>query len=123
MKSQESNVACRQLGYEDGAAHFQRGNASRLGDLRRLAASNQEVLRVARVDCRGDEADLDGCSWRLAGRKGDDEERRRHCDLRQNAVALVCERPSPALCPDGMEPFRCEDHNVAAAAFSFFKNK
>ncbi len=95
---QESNVACRQMGYEDGAAHFHRGNATRLGDLRRLLAGAEGVLAVEQLECTGEERHLDRCAWRLAGGR---------CEPRTNAVALVCTKPSPALCPRDTEPFGC----------------
>ncbi len=103
---QEANVACRQLGYEDGAAHFDHGNNTRLGDLRHLLSVNHEIMAVEEVECRGEEANLDACSWRMSGDR---------CDPRRYAVALVCERPSTALCPGKMEPFRCDFITAVAA--------
>lgn len=91
---QEATVACRQLGFLQGAIHYAHGNST-VGDLQSLFASNK--ILNSEVSCKGEETDLTSCSWQPS---------QAQCDPELFAVSLVCTKPSYALCPGRDEPFQ-----------------
>ena len=107
---QEANVACRQLGYSDGAVHTTRGNST-LGDLAFVLHDEVSLGTIAiSLECHGEEGDLGECQWRRSNAR---------CDLDRGVVGLACARPSFALCPGSSEPFGESCYEVVEDARSF----
>ena len=94
FSDQEATVACRQMGYDHGALHFTHGDGN-LGDLASVLQRDVRVLN-SEVGCRGEENDMTECAW---------SPRRSRCLPERYAVAVVCAKPSYALCEGSDEPF------------------
>ena len=75
---QAATVACRQLGYDQGAFHFQNGQ-SRIAD---LANVNSRADVTLRINCRGDESKLSQCTLDPGS----------VCLRNSHSVGLVCNR-------------------------------
>ena len=105
---QEATVACRQMGYEDGAIHTTHGNSS-LGDLQAVFLNDFRSINME-LKCKGDERELRSCSWRTS---------QASCDMRIGAVSLVCSKLSYALCPGNTEPFGNSCYKLESQLQSF----
>lgn len=75
---QAATVACRQLGYDQGAFHFQNGQ-SRIADLSNVNSRADVTLRI---NCRGDESKLSQCTLNPGS----------VCLRNSHSVGLVCNR-------------------------------
>lgn len=100
---QEATVACRQLGYNIGVLHTSTGRST-VANLTSNVVGHVGGL-VAHLKCHGEEPDLSQCTWNSAGSN-------KVCNPETDAVALVCNRPSSALCSDGAEPYRDSCYRV-----------
>ena len=92
---QSANVACRQIGYQNGAIHTVVGQNNHPN----FRETNLENLNskdlTLRIRCTGEEPDLAHCQIR-AGQK---------CRRNLHSVSLFCNAPSPAFCPKDFVPF------------------
>ena len=75
---QVATVACRQLGYEDGAVYTQVGE-SKIADFQNL----NSIDLLMNIQCRGDESDLSHCHFNQSGQT---------CNRNLNAMSIVCNR-------------------------------
>ncbi len=105
------------MGYHQGSIHTTVGQTV-LADFTEIDSSISDILvtdwlhfrfRIINkvlpfqvtVSCHGEEPDLNACEWipkRTRGNRG--------CRRGLEAVALVCNQPSAALCSAGQIPFR-----------------
>ena len=107
---QAANVACRQIGYQNGAIHTSVGQ----NDHPNFREINLENLNskdlTLRIRCTGEEPDLAHCQIR-AGQK---------CRRNLHSVSLFCYAPSTAFCPKDFTPF--QNHCYGAITESRFVN-
>ena len=94
---QAANVACRQIGYQNGAIHTLVGQNNNYPNLRQINLENLNSKDLTlRIRCTGEEPDLAHCQIR-AGKK---------CRRNLHSVSLFCNAPSPAFCPKDFTPFQ-----------------
>ena len=118
---QAANVACRQIGYQNGAIHTLVGQNNNYPNLRQINLENLNSKDLTlRIRCTGEEPDLAHCQIR-AGKK---------CRRNLHSVSLFCNAPSPAFCPKDFTPFQnhcygatiTESRFVISRFFLFFQS-
>ena len=101
-------MACRQLGYDQGALHYEIGQTT-LGQLAKIDQSTKD--QTLSISCHGEEANLARCQWRSG----------EQCNRTAQAVSLVCKSPSLSLCPYGYVPFQDKCYGFFEEPLSFLE--
>ena len=104
---QAATVACRQLGYDLGALHFDVGQNSAF----RLRQQIRDQSWT--IGCHGEEPNLSKCMRNVVA-----EDR---CNRTNHAVYLVCNRPSMALCQSGYIPFQEKCYRMVQQPLPFLE--
>ena len=104
-----ASVACRQLGYENGAAFTQLGQV--IGESKDFLNLDSKDLPL-RIGCNGEELDLANCSLSQGNR----------CDRSSHSVFVKCNRPSLTLCPKEYTPFQKKCYKVKIRKNNLFAN-
>jgi len=79
---QESDVACRQMGYD--SANFFKIGQNTFADFRKIDSQTNTFADTLNIQCQGNEDTLDKCKY--------SENRGNQCDKSRHAVALVCQQ-------------------------------